>query len=150
MKSILFAVLSFLLTSYCSSPESQSKIPFDVSAPVNEEECDFSAYKPFTVSHFVQTSLKTQVKPLYPGEAVRQGIQGKISVKILVDRDGNVVKACALNGEDILRRSAEDAALKWKFNRKVATGRKSFVEAGISFNFVLDKNISDDVETIYP
>jgi outer membrane biosynthesis protein TonB len=150
MKSILFALLSIFLTTHCSTPESQDKIPFQVSEQVNEKECDFSAYKPVTVSHFLQTSLKTRVKPIYPSEAIRRGIRGKISVKILVDRDGNVVKACALNGEDVLRSVAEDAALKWKFNRNVIVGRESFVEDGIAFNFVLEKNNSDDEETVFP
>lgn len=110
------------------------------------EKCDFSTFKPFNVSHFVQTSLKTKFKPSYPSEAIRQGLQGKISVKILVDRDGNVVKARAFNGDDLPRRTAEDAALKWKFKRKVVAGQESFVEADISFNFVLDKNDSTDAE----
>jgi TonB family protein len=96
------------------------------------------------VSHFVQTSLKKKVKPLYPSEAVRRGLQGKISVKILVNRDGDVVKACAFNGDEILRRAAEEAALKWKFKRNVVAGRQSFVETGISFNFVLDKKARSD------
>jgi TonB family protein len=114
------------------------------------DECDFSSYKPSRVSHFVQFPLKTKVKPSYPSEAVRRGLQGKISVKILVNRDGDVVKACALNGDEVLRRAAEEAALKWKFKRKVAAGRESFVEAGISFNFVLDKNDPADAEAVRP
>jgi outer membrane biosynthesis protein TonB len=143
-------MFSIFLGDYCSAPNSQSKIPFNVSEPGNTEVCDFSAYKPATISHFLQTSLKTKVKPIYPEEAINNGIHGKISVKILVNRDGNVVKACALNGDDILRRPAEDAAMKWKFNRKVAAGRESFVESGIAFNFILEKNNSDNEETIYP
>lgn len=115
-----------------------------------DDKCDFSSFKPFTVSHFVKTSLKTQFKPTYPSEAVRGGLHGKIGVKILVDRDGNVVKACAFNGDDILRQAAEDAALKWKFKRKVVAGRESFVEAGISFNFVLDETASTDADAIRP
>jgi TonB family protein len=115
-----------------------------------EDECDFSAFTPSRVSHFVQTSLKTKVKPPYPDEAVRRGIQGRISVKILVNREGDVVKACALNGDQVLRRAAEEAASKWKFKRKVVAGRESFVEAGISFNFVLDKSDPADAEAVRP
>jgi len=115
-----------------------------------DDVCDFSAFKPSIVSHFVQTSLQTKVKPPYPEEAVSRGIQGKISVKILINRDGDVVKACALNGDEFLRRAAEGAALKWKFKRNVVAGRKSFVQAGISFNFVLDKNDPVDAEAVRP
>lgn len=150
-------LISFLpccqVSSGKGSKESVTPTPtkqVDSKAKDTNEKCDFSAFKPFNVSHFVQTSLKTKFKPSYPSEAMRQGLQGKISVKILVDRDGNVVKACAFNGDDILRRTAEGAALKWKFKRKVVAGRESFVEAGISFNFVLDKNDSTDAEAIKP
>lgn len=147
--------ISFLSCSRVSGDKDTKKFPsppqqVEVKTNNTDDTCDFSSFKPFTVSHFVKTSLKTQFKPTYPSEAVRQGLHGKIGVKILVDRDGNVVKACAFNGEDILRQTAEDAALKWKFKRKVVAGRESFVEAGISFNFVLDKNDSTDAEAIRP
>lgn len=147
--------ISFLSCGRVSGDKDSKKFPsppkqVEVKTNNTDDKCDFSSFKPFTVSHFVKTSLKTQFKPTYPSEAVRQGLHGKIGVKILVDRDGNVVKACAFNGEDILRQTAEDAALKWKFKRKVVAGRESFVEAGISFNFVLDKNDSTDAEAIRP
>ena len=147
-------LICFLPCCDVSSDKDGKKLPppQQVESKMNDtdDKCDFSSFKPVIVSHFVKTSLKTQFKPSYPSEAVRQALQGKISVKILVDRDGNVVKACAFNGDAILRQAAEDAALKWKFKRKVVAGRESFVEAGISFNFVLDKNGSTDNEAIRP
>jgi TonB family protein len=115
-----------------------------------KDECEFSSYKPSIVSHFVQTALKTRVTPKYPIEAVQRGIQGRIGVKILVDRDGNVSKACALNGDEVLRRAAEEAALQWKFKRNVVPGWQSYVQAGISFNFVLDGSRAKDADAIRP
>jgi TonB family protein len=115
-----------------------------------KDECDFSSYKPAIVSHFVQTTLKTKVKPKYPTEAAQRGIQGKISVKILVDRDGNVAKACAFNGDEVLRRAAEEAALQWKFKRDVVVGKQSYVEAGISFNFVLGEADPNGADAVRP
>jgi TonB family protein len=138
-QTLLPVILSILLLTFAQDSKAETK-----------DSCDFSAYKSVIVSHFVQTSLKTRVKPPYPKEAISRGIEGKIGVKILVDRDGEVVKACAFNGDDILRHSAEEAALKWKFKRKVTAGRQSFVQAGISFNFVLDKYASTDKEAIHP
>jgi len=66
-------------------------------------------------------------------------VQGVVSVKIIVNRDGDVVKACATNGDEELANAPEKAALRWKFKRKVVPGRESNVEVGISFKYVLEK-----------
>lgn len=158
MQTLLLALmLSMSLLSQCDvrnepAGKAQTNSTQQTNAPSSKvkDECDFSSYKPSIVSHFVQTALKTKVKPKYPTEAAQRGIQGKISVKILVDRDGNVVKACAFNGDEILQHVAEEAALQWKFKRDVVAGKQSYVEAGISFNFVLDKADSNDVDAVRP
>lgn len=97
-----------------------------------EEQCDFSSYKPITVSHYVQYAVVSKVKPEYPEEAVRGNVQGEIQVRIIVDKNGNVVAACALNGNKILREASEKAAKQWKFKDE---GRKYYVRAQISFLF---------------
>jgi TonB family protein len=153
---LLLLMLSTSLQAQCDARyEQSSKAQTNTTQQTNalsqkvKDECDFSSYKPATVSHFVQFALKTKVKPEYPTEAVQRGIQGKISVKILVDRDGNVVKACALNGDEVLRRAAEEAALQWKFKRNVVAGRQSYVQAGISFNFVLGESDAKDANAVF-
>lgn len=108
--------------------------------------CDFSPYKPVLLSRLPQTSLRTNVTPSYPSEAMRRGLQGTINVKILVDKEGNVVKACALNGDETLQRAAEKAALKWKFKENVA-GQQLF-ETSITFRFALDKKDSNNTQAV--
>ena len=102
------------------------------------DSCDFSSFDPIQVSHFVRYALVERVVPDYPQSALQRDAQGTVSVKILVDRDGTVVKACALEGDEELGRVAEDAALKWKFKRRVEAGVHSYIQAGITFRFVLD------------
>src|SRR5262249_27670259 len=80
------------------------------------DECDFTTYQPVRESHFVQRTVKKKVNPIYPPEAVSRNIQGLVNVKILIDRDGNVEKACAFDGDRVLKEAAEAAALQWKFN----------------------------------
>lgn len=80
-----------------------------------DNNCDFSSYKPLMISHFAITSAVKKVKPTYPPEAARQGAQGSVQVKILVNSEGDVEKACATGGDDLLRRASEEAALRWKF-----------------------------------
>jgi len=81
-----------------------------------------------------------KVEPIYPPEAANRGIQGWVNVKILVNRDGDVEKACAVDGDQTLKDAAEKAALQWKFEpyfgRAKAGSRKYMVDV-IAFNFDL-------------
>jgi len=120
--------------------ERHSNLPAQKSS---DDGCDFTAYQPVRESHFVQRTVRKKVKPIYPPEAANRGIQGWVNVKILVDRDGNVEKACAVNGDQTLKEAAEKAALQWKFkpyfgsaNAAKAGSRKYMVDV-IAFNFDL-------------
>lgn len=104
------------------------------------DNCDFSEYEPKTVSHFVAYSLVSKTKPIYPNNAIDKKVEGNVSVKILVNKDGNVIKACALNGEDLLKQASEIAVLKWKFKKRPAADTKSHIVDGITFNFSLGSN----------
>jgi len=143
MKLKVILVLAIGCVSCFSQSNRQNERNLGVEkspAEQRKEACDFSAFKPFQVSHFVRSNLKKRFIPEYPQTAVQRNAQGIVSIKILVDRDGSVVKACALEGDDELAKVAEDAALKWQFNRKVVPGQKTYVEAGITFRFVLNND----------
>src|SRR5436305_182589 len=80
-------------------------------------KCDFSKYNPLILSHpLVDAAIKT-IEPEYPLTAKRANIQGKVEVRILVDRNGNVVEACVVEGHPLLRLAAKSAALQWKFKK---------------------------------
>ena len=53
--------------------------------------------------------------PVYPQDARRIGIQGKVLVQLMLDEQGNVTSAKATSGNALLRGSAEDAARRSKF-----------------------------------
>jgi len=54
-------------------------------------------------------------KPVYSEEAKRLKAKGKVTVKVIVDENGQVVFAQAQNGVAVLREAAEDAARKATF-----------------------------------
>jgi TonB family protein len=54
-------------------------------------------------------------KPVYSEEAKRLKAKGKVTVKIIVDENGNVTFAQAQNGVAVLREAAEEAARKATF-----------------------------------
>ena len=113
---------------------------------VGEEQasrCDFSVYKPVRVSDWLPRGIVKQVTAAYPPDAKLRGISGRVFVKVLIDKNGDVVRACA-QGPAVLRRAAEDAALKWKFNTPTLNGKEKFpyLQDVVTFDFVIDDSSS--------
>ena len=145
--SVMTIVLSINLFSACQSnykntePTRHSNLAVQKSS--NNDECDFASYHPVWESHFVSRTVTKKVEPIYPSEAAHRGVQGRVNVKILVNRDGNVEKACAIDGDQTLKDSVEKAALQWKFKpyfgapNAAKVGSRKYTEAVIVFNFVL-------------
>jgi TonB family protein len=110
----------------------------------SNDECDFTAYQPVRESHFVQRTVRKKVKPIYPHEAATRSVQGWVNVKILINRDGNVEKARAVDGDQTLKNAAEKAALQWKFKpyfgaaNAAKTGSRNYMVDVIAFNFDLE------------
>jgi TonB family protein len=79
-----------------------------------------------------------RVEPVYPLEAKRKHIHGKVSVRVLVNRNGEVEQACGM-GQPLLRQAAEDAARQWVLRVPKLNGtRIPYLETTLEFNFVLD------------
>jgi len=116
--------------------------PSSEKAKPSISECDFSAYKAIREDHFVRRALVKSSKPVYPPDAVTERIQGWVNVRVLVNRNGDVEKVCAINGDEKLKTVSEDAALQWKFKPNFGLsnpGHNSYREDVIAFRFVLDR-----------
>jgi outer membrane biosynthesis protein TonB len=102
-----------------------------------KDECDFSGYNPIRISDY-RIPIRKRVEPEYPKLAVDAGIAGRVTVKVLVDLKGNVVRACAATGHPVLKQPSVESALKWKFirNCKRCFGRKArYMVEWIVFRF---------------
>ena len=55
------------------------------------------------------------IKPDYPAEAKAKGVSGKVTVEIVVNKQGRVVSARGLTGDALLKSAAVEAARKSKF-----------------------------------
>jgi len=100
--------------------------------------CDFSQFKPIRMTSETKR-IKQVSKPDYPADAKKRGIEGRVVVKVLVDPDGVVKRACAISGTRILRKAAEKAALNFIFEPILLIEEKfaRFLEEQIVFEFQL-------------
>ncbi|MGH9945184.1 MAG: energy transducer TonB [Pyrinomonadaceae bacterium] len=108
-----------------------------------EARCDFTTLKPFRIDHALHAGALKKVQPEYPAIAKRSHVQGSVKVRILVDRKGNVIRACVLQGPQLLRQAASEAASQWKFKPNFGFARKAparyrYVESSINFDFELE------------
>ncbi len=132
MKSSIF--LSTILFVFCYSIAGL--------AQDKEKDCDFSGYKAIRIQ-YDGWLVDEKGAPEYPRFARDAKIQGAVVVKVLVDQQGGVIKACGLNGHPLLWDAAQKAAMKWKFdafqgsavNKKTTQVYRATV---ITFNFNLN------------
>ncbi len=76
------------------------------------------------------------VKPVYPEEDKKNGVEGKVFLKILVDKEGNVKKAVVTSrtqGSLAMEHAAIEAAKQFTF--KPATVKNQPVEIWVSIPF---------------
>ena len=93
---------------------------------------------PQRVSSVVLTSKIVNLpKPMYPIMAKQIRAQGPVNVQILVDENGNVISAHAVNGHPALIRAAEDAAKRARFTPTMLNNQPVKVQGVITYNFVL-------------
>jgi protein TonB len=75
--------------------------------------------------------------PPYPAIAKAAGIQGVVTVQILVDEQGRVVSAKATSGNPLLTPAAQQAALQARFTPTLLNQQAVKVSGVITYNFTL-------------
>jgi len=78
----------------------------------------------------------TLPKPSYPAAARAANVSGVVVVQVTVDEDGNVIRAQAVSGEQLLRQAAEYAARKAKFQPTTSSGQPVKINGVLVYNFV--------------
>lgn len=78
-------------------------------------------------------------KPNYPPLAKQMGIQGMVSVQVLIDETGRVISAKAVGGSPFLTAEAQRAALQARFSPTVLNDQAVKVSGVITYNFLLNR-----------
>jgi TonB family protein len=93
-----------------------------------------------TMGNLTAANAVRMVSPTYSTIAQRSNIEGRVTVEVEVDDKGNVVSAKAVEGHQMLRAAAEDAALKSKFKPATYDDQPMKGKGSITYNFTLRPN----------
>jgi TonB family protein len=81
-------------------------------------------------------------KPVYPEEAKKNKIEGKVYVKVLVDKDGSVKKTVIIKSDnEIFNQPAIDATMKSTFTPALLNKEPLAVWVVLPYRFTLDKEV---------
>lgn len=83
----------------------------------------------------MQKLVKHRVDPEYPAAARPEKLAGVIILDVVVDRDGSVIDAHALNGPEVLSRAAVDALRWWRFEPYRVESQPVVVETTVAVEF---------------
>ncbi len=75
-------------------------------------------------------------KPKYPRAARESGASGTVVVKVIIDENGKVISAKAINGHPDLWQASEVAAMQSEFSPTTLAGQPVKVTGVIQYNFV--------------
>jgi protein TonB len=88
-------------------------------------------------SHIISSKIISKPAPVYPMLAKQAGVQGPVTVEILVDEQGQVMSARATNGHPLLRMAAQQSAYRARFSPTTISGQPVKVSGVITYNFIL-------------
>lgn len=95
--------------------------------------------KPLVVSSDQKPKLIKKVNPEYPEDALKQGIQGKVVIEAITDKQGFVKEAKVIDGHPLLNKAALKALRHWKYEPYIIDGEKKAVK----FTVVMDFHLKD-------
>jgi TonB family protein len=84
-----------------------------------------------------ESKLIRRVEPAYPELAKKARVQGKVTLKITVDEDGNVTDARVIEGHPLLDGAAISAVKQWKYSQTLLNGKPVPVIATVTVDFKL-------------
>lgn len=88
-------------------------------------------------SSVITSKIITKPAPAYPVIAKQVGVQGAVTVEILIDEQGRVISAQATSGHPLLRAAAQQSAYQARFSPTTVSGQPVKVSGVITYNFVL-------------
>ena len=140
---ILFGIAVLLFAGIFARATYGQVVKSSSSRSSDKDSCDFSGYKRLKEPHVLLKAVVKKVDPEYPPAARSVRADGKVIVRILVNKKGDVVEACVIEGHPLLRAASMEAAKQWKFKKNFGfvdyKPKERFAETDLTFNFGLPK-----------
>ena len=83
------------------------------------------------------TNLISSPAPEYPAAASQARVQGEVTVRAVVDRNGNVTDARVISGPELLRDVSLEAVQHWRFRPYMQGGKPVEVATTAVLDFEL-------------
>ncbi len=98
-----------------------------------------TVYQSFEVEIAPECVNLSQVRSsmTYPEIARKEGMEGRVTIKVLVGTDGNVIKVGSLSGPEVFHNVVRDKASNLEFNPGLQNGKPVKVWVTVPFNFNL-------------
>ena len=94
--------------------------------------------KPVRVGGDIKEPKKIKdVKPVYPEEAQRAGVQGIVILEVVIGTDGSVEEAKVLRPVALLDKAALDAVIQWRYTPTLLNGEAVSVIMTVTVTFTL-------------
>lgn len=100
-----------------------------------DDEPEIDEFVPFQTP----PEIIKRVQPVYPELARKAGVQGKVFVKALIDKQGKVKKVVPMQGPEIFYDAAVAAVEQWVFKPAISQDQPVAVWMAIPINFVLQE-----------
>ena len=84
-----------------------------------------------------QTRLVHSVAPDYPEIARQAGVEGNVTLRVVIGKDGSVVDVSPISGEPVLTRAAMEAVERWRYSPEMVAGRPIGVVTTVTLAFRL-------------
>ncbi len=123
--------------TYTGTPKiEEKKIEEKIEKKETQEK---SVYQSFEVEKAPECVNLAQVRGSmqYPEIARESGIEGRVTVKVLVGENGNVIKVGSVSGPDVFHDEVRDKANNLEFTPGLQNGKPVKVWVTVPFNFKL-------------
>lgn len=84
-----------------------------------------------------QSRLVRSVAPEYPDIARQAGVEGDVTLRVVIGKDGAVEDVAPISGEPVLMRAAIEAVERWRYSPELVGGRPIGVVTTVTLAFRL-------------
>lgn len=83
--------------------------------------------------------VEHKTMPVYPPEAMKNGIQGDVTFKIEVDETGKITASEPIGGDPLLVDASKEALRTFRFHPYVVNGTPTKVQSQLGYHFTVEK-----------